>query len=138
MSAPLKLDEHGAYNMKKIILTSFSALAVSAVLAPTAAIAHGYVAGAFPSRVNLCHSSSGSKNNCASASYDRPSLQAPKGFPAAGLPTVRSPQHKKAVHLMGSTYSHQTNGIKPRSRRVLMISTGLVPLTIKPLITFIT
>ncbi|WP_028865236.1 lytic polysaccharide monooxygenase [Psychromonas aquimarina] len=70
--------------MKKIILTSFSALAVSAVLAPALAIAHGYVAGQFPSRVNLCHSSSGSKNDCTSASYDRQSLEAPKGFPAAG------------------------------------------------------
>ena len=70
--------------MKKIILTSLSALAVSAALVPTVAIAHGYVAGQFPSRVNLCHSDNGSKNDCASASYDRQSLEAPKGFPATG------------------------------------------------------
>lgn len=70
--------------MKRIILTSLSALAVSAALIPTVASAHGYVAGEFPSRVNLCHSDNGSKNDCANASYDRQSLEAPKGFPTTG------------------------------------------------------
>lgn len=70
--------------MKKIILTSLSALAVSAALVPTVAVAHGYVAGEFPSRVNLCHADNGAKNDCATASYDRQSLEAPKGFPAEG------------------------------------------------------
>ncbi|MFT7682935.1 MAG: putative carbohydrate-binding protein with CBM5 and CBM33 domain [Moritella dasanensis] len=70
--------------MKKIILASFSALTVSVTLMPTLAIAHGFVAGEFPSRVNLCHSSNGSKNDCANASYDRQSLEAPKGFPVTG------------------------------------------------------
>ncbi|QFI38714.1 hypothetical protein FR932_13065 [Moritella marina ATCC 15381] len=69
--------------MKKTMLASFGALTVAA-LAPTLVFAHGYVAGEFPSRVNLCHSTNGSKNDCASASYDRQSLEAPKGFPTTG------------------------------------------------------
>ncbi|PKH04837.1 lytic polysaccharide monooxygenase [Moritella sp. Urea-trap-13] len=69
--------------MKKIVLASFGALTVAA-LAPTLAIAHGYVAGEFPSRVNLCHRDNGFKNDCVNASYDRQSLEAPKGFPTTG------------------------------------------------------
>jgi len=78
------LNEHGIYGMKKIILTSLNTLAVSAALAPTLAFAHGYIAGEYPARVNLCHAENGSKNDCASASYDRQSLEAPKGFPTNG------------------------------------------------------